>query len=122
MKIGIVWEHGVSKWTMAPFEELLDKHDVTVFVGEKNKFSTEGVRIPQQALTRRGELRAALADPAFALAHLRTPYKRFYFYLNSLRAAVDDSFDVMICGDGSRSLNTLATLKPSRRYKLVVSL
>ena len=51
MKIGIVWEHGVSKWTMAPFEELLDKHDVTVFVGEKNKFSTEGVRIPQQALT-----------------------------------------------------------------------
>lgn len=59
MKIGIVWEHGVSKWTMAPFEELLDKHDVTVFVGEKNKFSTEGVRIPQQALTRRGELRAS---------------------------------------------------------------
>lgn len=121
MKIGIVWEHGVSKWTMAPFEELLDKHDVTVFVGEKKKFSTEGVRIPQQALTRHGELRAALADPAFALAHLRTPYKRFYFYINSLRAAVDDSFDVMICGDGSRSLNTLATLKPSRRYKLVVS-
>ena len=91
---------------MAPVEELLDKHDVTVFVGE-TKFTT-GVRIPQQALTRHGELRAALADRGFRLCP-PAPYKRFYFYLNSLRTAIDDSFDVMICGDGSRSLNTLAT-------------
>ena len=106
---------------MAPEEELLDKHDVTVFVGE-NKFSTEGVRIPQQAPPD-GELRAALADPAFApLAHLGVRHSRdFILSLIVCRAAIDDSFDVMICGDGSRSLNTWPRSNRHARYKLVVS-
>lgn len=121
MKIGIVWEHGVSEWSMAPFEGLAANHDVTVFVGKKNKFDTSEVTLKKQRLSRREEALCALRNPAFSLTHLRTPYKRFYFYLNSLAYHITDDFDVVICHDGSRSLSTLTALKRIRRFKLVVS-
>jgi glycosyltransferase involved in cell wall biosynthesis len=121
MKIGIVWEHGVSKWSMAPFEGLALHHDVTVFVGQKNKFDTSDVKLKKQFLSRKGEALCAIRNPSFAFRHLRTPYKRFYFYLNSLAHYITDDFDVVICHDGSRSLSSLTELKKHRRFKLVVS-
>lgn len=121
MKIGIVWEHGVSKWTMAPFEGLMKNHDVTVFVGKKNKFDTCDVVLKKQALTRKGEFLSAIKNPSFAVKYLRAPHKRFYFYINSLAKYITNDFDVVICGDGSRSLSTLTELKKIRRFKLVVS-
>jgi glycosyltransferase involved in cell wall biosynthesis len=121
MKIGIVWEHGVSKWSMAPFEGLAKDHDVTVFVGQKNKFDTSEIALRKQSLSRKEEVLCAIRNSSFALAHLRTPYKRFYFYLNALARYITDDFDVVICHDGSRSLSSLTELKKIRRFKLVVS-
>lgn len=121
MKIGIVWEHGVSKWSMAPFEGLSKNHDVTVFVGKKNKFDVSTVVQDKVFLTRKDELLSALKNPAFAWQHLRTPYRRFYFYLNALARHITDDFDVIICHDGSRSLSTLTELKKTKPFKLVVS-
>ncbi|MHB9118102.1 MAG: glycosyltransferase family 4 protein [Burkholderiales bacterium] len=121
MKIGIVWEHGVSKWTMAPFEGLSKNHDVTVFVGQKNKYDTSDVLLKKQALSKKEEFWCAVKNPKLAMKYLRAPYKRFYFYLLSLSKYITDDFDVIICHDGSRSLSSLIELKKIRPFKLVVS-
>ncbi|MBZ0091502.1 MAG: glycosyltransferase family 4 protein [Sulfuricellaceae bacterium] len=121
MKIGIVWEHGVSKWTMAPFEGLSKNHDVTVFVGQKNKYDTSDVLLKKQALSKKEEFWCAVKNPRLAMKYLRAPYKRFYFYLLSLSQYITDDFDVIICHDGSRSLSSLTELKKIKPFKLVVS-
>lgn len=121
MKIGIVWECGVSLWSMGPFEGLTKNHDVTVFVSQRNKFETCDIKLKKQYINTKQELICSLKNPLFALKHLRQPYKRFYFYLNSLAQHITNDFDVIICHDGSRSLNTLVELKKHRRFKLVVS-
>ena len=121
MKIGIVWEHGVSKWTMAPFEGLSKNHDVTVFVGQKNKYDTSDVLLKKQTLSKKEEFWCAVKNPRLAMKYLRAPYKRYYFYLLSLSQYITDDFDVIICHDGSRSLSSLTELKKIRPFKLVVS-
>jgi glycosyltransferase involved in cell wall biosynthesis len=121
MKIGIVWEHGVSKWTMAPFEGLAKNHDVTVFVGEKNKYDTSEVVLKMQPLSKKQELLCAIQRPSLIRKHIEAPYKRFYFYLASLEKYITDDFDVIICHDGSRSLSSLIELKKTKPFKLVVS-
>jgi glycosyltransferase involved in cell wall biosynthesis len=122
MKIGILWEHGVSKWTMSPFELLMDKHEVIVFIGEKNKFDHSLVELNKVKMSHAKEYLYGLKKPFKAIKRIfKNPYKKMDFYLNTLDILLDDSFDIIITHDGSRSLHTLCELKKTRRFKLVVS-
>ena len=121
MKIGIVWEHGVSKWSMTPFEKLACDHDITVFIGRKNKFDTSEILLNKKYMTKKQEIILSLKNPRILFKYLGMKYKRFYFYLASLSKYITDDFDIIICHDGSRSLSTLTELKKSKKFKLVVS-
>lgn len=124
MKIGIVWENGVSKWMSQMFEPLADipGTDVTVFVGERNKFDVKEVKLKKQRLSHKEEVLLGLSElPGSLTRVIKAPYKKMDFYFNSLNKYLRN-YDLVECHDSSRSLYTLAELK--RRgagFKLVVS-
>ncbi|TAN60525.1 glycosyltransferase family 1 protein [bacterium] len=124
MKIGIVWENGVSKWMSQMFEPLLSFPDteVNVFVGERNKFDVKDVLLPKTLLTHKEEIMLGLASlPASARRVLGAPHKKLDFYYNSLNKYLAP-YDIIECHDSSRSLYTLAGLKgQGKKFKLVVS-
>ncbi|MBI3755203.1 MAG: hypothetical protein HY265_03465, partial [Deltaproteobacteria bacterium] len=124
MKIGIVWENGVSKWMSQMFEPLMDipGTDITVFVGERNKFDVQEVKLQKQRLSHKEEALLGLSALPGSLARIiKAPYKKMDFYFNSLNKYLQD-YDLVECHDSSRSLNTLAELKRrGAKFKLVVS-
>ncbi len=122
MKIGILWEHGVSKWSMSPFEALMDEHEVIVFIGEKNKFDYSLVKLKKVIMSHSKEYLYALKNPIKAIKRIiSNPYKKMDFYINTLDNLLDNSFDILITHDASRSLYTLCELKKTRNFKLIVS-
>jgi glycosyltransferase involved in cell wall biosynthesis len=122
MKIGIVWEHAVSKYVTSPFEEFSEKHEVIVFIGEKNKYDCSLVTLQKIYLTKIKELKFILKNFWHAIKRESiNPYKRMDFYPHSLAHVIDNSFDIIVTHDASRSLYTLCDLKKKRRFKLVVS-
>lgn len=122
MKIGIVWENGVSKWAMSPFEPLMKDHEVYVFVGENNKFDHSMVELNKIHLNYKEEYLLALKQPIKSIKkQLSNPYKKMDFYFHSLSYYIDDSFDIIISSNGSRALATLAEIKKEKRFKLVQS-
>src|SRR3972149_1864852 len=124
MKIGIVWENGVSKWMSQMFEPLIDipGTDVNVFVGERNKFDVTDVKLKKHMLSHKEEILLGLAGlPASLKRVANAPYKKMYFYYNSLNKYLND-YDIIECADSSRSLYTLADLKRmGKGFKLIVS-
>lgn len=123
MKVGIVWENGVSKWMSQMFEPLKDVPgmDLTVFIGERNKFDTGLVTLNKKHMTHREEVINGIAG-IFGLFNKveKTRFKKMHFYLNTLNKHLD-GFDMVICHDSSRSLYTLSLLKKFKGFKLVVS-
>lgn len=124
MKIGIVWENGVSKWMSQMFEPLMDipGSDVTVFVGQRNKFDVKEVKLQKQRLSHKEEIVLGLSALPGSLARvIKSPYKKMDFYFNSLNKYLRN-YDLAECHDSSRSLYTLAELKRrGAKFKLVVS-
>ncbi|MEK7773534.1 MAG: glycosyltransferase, partial [Deltaproteobacteria bacterium] len=123
MKIGIVWENGVSKWMSQMFEPLMDIPgvDINVFVGERNKFDVKDVRLRKRNLTHREEILRGLYSLVSFSGHTgKKPYRRMHFYLNSLDKHLK-GYDIVECHDSSRSLYTLSELKRRKGFKLVVS-
>lgn len=123
MKIGIVWENGVSKWSTQMFEPLMDipDIDINVFVGERNKYDVSNVILRKHFLFHKDEfISGLLSFPEFFSRLLSSPYKRMYFYYNTLNKRLND-YDIMECSDSGRSQYTLANLKKEKRYKLIVS-
>lgn len=124
MKIGIVWENGVSKWMSQMFEPLMDisDSDVTVFVGERNKFDITDVKLKKHRMTHIEELLLGLRHPLASLKKIiNAPFKKLDFYYNSLNQYIE-GYDIIECHDSSRSLYTLADLKrKGKGFKLVVS-
>jgi glycosyltransferase involved in cell wall biosynthesis len=122
MKIGVVWENAVSKYVASPFEEFASAHDIVIFIGENNKYDHSLVTLEKSYLTKKTELKYILKNPITAIKReINNPYRRMDFYLNSLKFLIDDSFDIIVTHDGSRSLYTLCELKKIKRFKLVVS-
>jgi len=122
MKIGVVWENAVSKYVASPFEEFASVHNVVVFIGENNKYDHSLVTLEKSYLTKKTEIKYILKNPITAIKReVSNPYRRMDFYLNSLKFLIDDSFDIIVTHDGSRSLHTLCELKKTKRFKLVVS-
>lgn len=124
MKIGIVWDNGVSKWMSQMFEPLADINgaDATLFVGEKNKHDVKGISMKMQRLTHREEILLGAATPVQSLRRLvNAPFKKMYYYYNSLGKYLDN-MDVVESTDASRTLYTVASLKKrGMRFKLVMS-
>ncbi len=124
MRIGLVWENGVSKWMSQMFEPLMDipSTDVNVFVGERNKYDVTDVKLKKHMLSHRDEILFGLAGlPASVARIAKAPFKRLDFYFNSLNNYLND-YDIIECHDSSRSLYTLAELKRrGKGFKLVVS-
>ena len=124
MKIGIVWENGVSKWMSQMFEPLTDipGTDVNVFVGDRNKFDVKNVKLKKQRLTHKEEMLLGLSGlPSSLTRIIHAPYKKMDFYYNSLNKYLR-GYDIIECHDSSRSLYTLAELKrQGKGFKLVVS-
>lgn len=124
MKIGIVWENGVSKWMSQMFEPLMDisDSDVTVFVGERNKYDITDVKLKKHRMTHREELLLGLRHPLASLKKIiNAPFKKLDFYYNSLSKYLD-GYDIVECHDSSRSLYSLSELKrQGKEFKLVVS-
>ncbi len=123
MRIGIVWENGVSKWMSQMFEPLMEMEDVDirVFVGERNKFDVSDVLLEKEYLTHRGEIVNAISLlPDSMVRIFKNPYRRMDFYYNSLRRYLK-GYHIVECHDSSRSLYTLADLKKIHGFKLVVS-
>ena len=124
MRVGIVWENGVSKWMSQMFEPLIDipGTDVNVFVGERNKFDVTDVKLKKHMISHREEILLGLAGlPASLKRVVNAPYKKMYFYYNSLNKYLND-YDIIECADSSRSLYTLAELKrKGKGFKLIVS-
>src|SRR3989304_5356671 len=101
MKIGIVWENGVSKWMSQMFEPLIDipGTDVNVFVGERNKFDVTDVKLKKHMLSHKEEILLGLAGlPASLKRVANAPYKKMYFYYNSLNKYLND-YDIIECAD-----------------------
>ena len=82
MKIGIVWENGVSKWMSQMFEPLTDipGTDVNVFVGDRNKFDVKNVKLKKQRLTHKEEMLLGLSGlPSSLTRIIHAPYKKMDF-------------------------------------------
>lgn len=124
MKVGIVWENGVSKWMSQMFEPLTDIPgiDVNVFVGERNKFDVTDIKLKKHMLTHKEEILLGIMKlPTSAVRILKAPFKKMDFYFNALNKYLN-GYDVIECYDSSRSLYTLAELKrQGKGFKLVVS-
>lgn len=123
MKIGIVWENGVSKWMSQMFEPLMELPgvDMNVFVGERNKFDVRDVRLRKHGLTHREEILLGVYNAVtFSGLARKSPYRKMHFYLNSLDKYLQ-GYDIVECHDSSRSLYTLSELKRRKGFKLVVS-
>lgn len=124
MKIGIVWENGVSKWMSQMFEPLMDmpEMDVNIFIGERNKFDVSTVTLKKQRLSHREEILLGLSGvPSSLIRLINSPFKKMDFYYHSLNKYLKD-YDIIECYDSSRSLHTLAELKKrGKGFKLIVS-
>lgn len=124
MRIGIVWDNGVSKWMAQMFEPLADiaGADTTLFVGEKNKYDVKDIRLKMQRLTHREEILLGASRPAESLGRLvKAPFKKMDFYYNSLGKYLE-GMDVVESTEASRSLYTVTSLKKrGMRFKLIVS-
>lgn len=124
MKIGIVWENGVSKWMSQMFEPVMEMPgaEVNVFVGDRNKFDVSGVKLGKIRLTHREEILLGIAGlPGTLRRAFNNPHKKMDFYINSLNKYLT-GYDVVECHDSSRSLYTLSELKRrGKGFKLVVS-
>src|SRR3990172_8157290 len=121
MKVGIVWENGVSKWMSQMFEPLagFPGVDIDLFVGDRNKFDTSEVSLPMRMLTHREEVMLGVRSLLSGRLE-RGPYRRMDFYTHSLEKRLN-GYDIMECYDSSRSLYTLSKLKQQKGYRLVVS-
>ncbi|MBI5888730.1 MAG: glycosyltransferase family 4 protein [Deltaproteobacteria bacterium] len=124
MKIGIVWDNGVSKWMAQMFEPLADINgaDATLFVGEKNKHDVKDIKLKMQRLTHREEILLGAARPAESIGRLvGAPFKKMDFYYNSLGKYLE-GMDVVESSEASRTLYTAACLKKrGMRFKLIMS-
>ena len=124
MKIGVIWDNGVSKWMAQMFEPLADipGADVTLFVGEKNKYDVKDIKLKLHRLTHREEFLLGASKPSESLSRLAfAPFKKMDFYYNSLGKYLEGT-DVVESAQSSRSLYTAVSLK--RRgmpFKLVMS-
>ncbi len=121
MKIGILLDNKVNKWALQRFEPLIDKHDITVFVGQRNDYDVSSIAFKKQPLCHSKEILSALQSPAIAYKRfVRAPHKRMDFYYFSLQNYLK-GMDVVYSGDMTRSAYTLASLKDRFRYKLILS-
>lgn len=123
MRVGIVWENGVSKWMSQMFEPLKDIQgvDLTVFIGDRNKYDVSEVKLKKKMLTHREELLLGFSGLPYSLLRvMRAPFKRLDLYCNSLDRHLEQ-YDIVECPDSSRSLYTLAHLKEKKGFKLIVS-
>jgi len=123
MKVGIVWENGVSKWMSQMFEPLagFPGIDIDLFVGDRNKFDTSEVTLRKRPLTHREEAVLGVKSFLSSFGRLeRGPYRRMDFYFHSLEKYIN-GYDIIECYDSSRSLYTASKLKGRKGYKLVVS-
>lgn len=123
MKVGIVWENGVSKWMSQMFEPLagFPGVDIDLFVGDRNKFDTSEITLRKRFLTHREEVMLGARSFLSSFGRLeRGPYRRMDFYFHSLEKYMN-GYDIIECYDSSRSLYTVARLKKKKGYKLVVS-
>lgn len=123
MRVGIVWENGVSKWMSQMFEPLKDIQgvDLTVFIGDRNKYDISEVKLKKKILTHREELLLGFSGLPYSLSRvIKAPFKRMDFYYNSLNRHLEN-YDMVECPDSSRSLYTLANLKGKKGFKLIVS-
>ncbi len=123
MKIGIVWENGVSKWSTQMFEPLMDISDIdiSVFIGERNKYDITDVLLKKNFLSHKKEILLGLRYfPGSVIRLARSPFKRMDFYYNSLNRYLE-GYDIVECPDSSRSLYTISSLKQQKQFKLIVS-
>ena len=121
MKIGIVLDNKVNKWALQRFEALSDKHDISVFVGQRNDYDVSSIDLKKISLSHSRETVLALQDPLEAYKRiLRPPFKRMDFYYFSLQRYLGE-MDIVYSCDMTRSAYTLASLKEKFGYKLVLS-
>lgn len=121
MKLAIVLDNKVNKWALQRFEPLKNEIDITVFVGENNDYDTSSIDLKKKQLTHFEEAKLALKDPVTAYKLIiKSPFKKMDFYFFSLREYLK-GFDAVYSCDITRSAYTLASLKDSLRFKLILS-
>ena len=121
MKIGIVLDNSVNKWGLQRFEPIGDEHDITVFIGERNKYDVSAIKLKKHLLRHKEERLLALKSPLATYRRvLGAPYRKMDFYYFSLNKYLEN-MDIVYTSDTLRSAYTLASMKDKFGYKLIVS-
>ncbi|MFH0924205.1 MAG: glycosyltransferase family 4 protein [bacterium] len=118
-KLAIIWENSVSKWTVQLFEPLVNRFQVTLFVGDHNRYPTNTIQLPQKRLSQREEIFQGLFHPyQYVRQSFKYPGKHNDYYYNSLRKKLR-GYDLVITIQKNRCLNTAASLKDELCFKAV---
>jgi glycosyltransferase involved in cell wall biosynthesis len=116
-----VLDNKVNKWALQRFEPLKNEIDIMVFIGENNDYDTSAIDLKKKQLTHFKEIKLALKDSVTAYKRIvKSPFKKMDFYFFSLRKYLD-GFDAVYSCDITRSAYTLASLKDSLGFKLLLS-
>lgn len=121
LKIGIILDNKVNKWSLQRFEPLQDKFDIMVFVGQRNDYDVSAIKLNKHYLFHSKEIAFALQNPLVAYKRvLRAPFKRMDFYYFSLKRYLK-GMDVVYTCDITRSAYTLSCLKEDLGFKIILS-
>lgn len=123
MKVAIVLDNNVSMAQTHPFELIAESAkdmEFTVFIGEKNKGSTAGIKLGKRFLGHKKEAVSGLLNPFAAARRLggnKMPRMDFYYFSLSRELK---GFDAVYTQDITRSLYTVASLKDALGYRIIL--
>ncbi|MBI5788471.1 MAG: glycosyltransferase family 4 protein [Candidatus Schekmanbacteria bacterium] len=120
MKLGIVLDNRVNKWSMQRFEPMKEEIDITVFVGERNRYDIGLMELKKQPLFHAEEILLGAREPIVAYKRFWTSYRRMDFYYFSLKKYLKN-MDVVFSSDHMRSAYTLSSLKDKLGFKFVLA-